>query len=65
MSGTIAVIFNKFRNIVAEIYVGESWGKGLWFARLPKYFRPIVGGAVCGGVAVFYPQTLFVGKMMI
>ena len=61
ISGVIAVVFNKLRDLFAELYVGESWGKNLPFAKLPVYLRPILGGIICGVVAVFFPQTLFVG----
>ena len=61
ISGVIAVVFNKLRDLFAELYVGESWGKNLPFAKLPVYLRPILGGVMCGVVAVFFPQTLFVG----
>ena len=61
ISGSVSVIFNKLRDFFAEIYVGESWGKTLPFAKLPVHLRPILGGIACGVVSVFFPQTLFVG----
>lgn len=61
ISGTISVVFNKLRDIFAELYVGESWGRNLPFAKLPLYIRPILGGTACGIISVFFPQTLFVG----
>jgi H+/Cl- antiporter ClcA len=61
ISGTISVVFNKLRDIFAELYVGESWGSNLPFAKLPLYIRPILGGTACGIISVFFPQTLFVG----
>lgn len=61
ISGTISVVFNKLRDIFAELYVGESWGKSLPFAKLPVYLRPVLGGTACGVISVFFPQTLFVG----
>ena len=61
ISGTISVAFNKLRDLFAELYVGETWGKNLPFASLPLYMRPILGGIACGLVSVFFPQTLFVG----
>ena len=61
ISGIIAVVFNKLRDFFAELYVGKSWGKNLPFVKLPVYSRPILGGVICGIVAVFFPQTLFVG----
>jgi H+/Cl- antiporter ClcA len=61
ISGTISVAFNKLRDLFAELYVGETWGKNLPFASLPLHMRPILGGVACGLVSVFFPQTLFVG----
>ena len=61
ISGTISVVLNKLRDIFAELYVGESWGRNLPFAKLPLYIRPILGGTACGIISVFFPQTLFVG----
>ena len=61
ISGTISVAFNKLRDLFAELYVGETWGKNLPFASLPLHMRPILGGVTCGLVSVFFPQTLFVG----
>lgn len=61
ISGTVSVIFNKLRDIFAELYIGETWGKNLPFKKLPVHLRPILGGTVCGVVSVFFPQTLFVG----
>lgn len=61
ISGTVSVIFNKLRDLFAELYLGETWGKNLPFKKLPLHLRPILGGTVCGVVSVFFPQTLFVG----
>ncbi len=42
-------------------FLGESWGNKLPFHRIPSHLRPLLGGLMCGIVAVYYPQTVFVG----
>ena len=61
VSGGIAVVFTRLRDVFTELFNGESWGKNLPIANLPRYFHPLFGGLFCGIIAVFFPQTLFVG----
>lgn len=59
LSGLISVVFNKLRDFFTTLFSGDSWAKG--YVQIPYPLRPIVGGLMCGLVAIFFPQTLFVG----
>ena len=52
ISGLIAVIFDNLKLVFKSFYKKLS---------IEKIYRPIVAGAVCGIVAIIYPQTLFNG----
>lgn len=53
ISGLISVVFTKLREVFVNIYVTKT--------NIPVYLRPLIGGLVCGLVAIYFPQTLFVG----
>ena len=55
--GAIAVTFTKLRDFFTEQFRTLS--------AVPKYLHPLFGGLLCGSVAVFYPQTLFVGYFIL
>ena len=61
VSGLISVIFNRLRDIFADLFSGTGWASSLPVGRWPRYIHPLLGGMLCGVVAVFYPQTLFAG----
>ena len=65
VSGLVSVIFNVMRDFFIELYAGKTWAKDLPFARIPPVFRPMLGGLSCGLTGVFFPQTLFVGYVML
>ena len=65
VSGLVSVIFNVMRDFFIELYAGKTWAKDLPFARIPSVFRPMLGGLSCGLTGVFFPQTLFVGYVML
>ena len=65
VSGLVSVIFNVMRDFFIELYAGKTWAKDLPFARIPPMFRPMLGGLSCGLTGVFFPQTLFVGYVML
>lgn len=61
LCGAISVAFTKLRDIFAELFAGNSWGRNFPLAKLAPAWHPLIGGIVCGIIAVFFPQTLFVG----
>ena len=61
LCGFISVLFSQVKQFYSELFSGNSWGRNLPLSSLPAHIKPLVGGLVCGLVAVFYPQTLFAG----
>ena len=62
IAGGISASFSKLRDIFKELYEGkEAWSSSLPFKDIPFHLRPILGGLACGIIAVYYPQTTFVG----
>ena len=59
--GSISVLFSKLRDFYSELFHGSRWGAAYPIASLPLHVKPLIGGALCGLVAVYYPQTLFTG----
>lgn len=55
--GAISVLFTKLRDLFTELFSSPDSA----LSRLPRHFHPIFGGLLCGVIAVFFPQTLFVG----
>ena len=53
VSGSISVTFNRLRDAFAELFDSGA------AADVPLVCRPLLGGALCGVVGVFLPQTLF------
>jgi len=61
-SGIISVVFTNLRKLFTELFDGrQSWAAALPFKNIPFNLRPLLGGIVCGMVAIYFPQTLFVG----
>ena len=67
VAGVIATTFTRSRDLFTSIFGAtntnvndENVLKGL-VARIPVYLRPMIGGLTCGLVALYYPQTVFVG----
>ena len=59
--GLISVFFSNLKEFYAEIFNGNDWADALPIAKLPSSIKPLIGGIICGFVAVFYPQTIFAG----
>ena len=59
--GVISVFFLQLKEFYGEIFKGNTWGSYLPVANLPSSIKPLVGGTICGIVAIFYPQTIFAG----
>ena len=59
VSGAVAVAFTKLRDIFSEMFRKEP------LSLVPEYYHPLFGGLLCGVLAVFYPQTLFVGYFIL
>jgi len=58
--GAVAMSFTKLRDGFIQLFEGkEEWAKTLPFKDVPINLRPMLGGLVCGVVAVYFPQTLF------
>lgn len=52
ISGLISVSFELLRDIFKSMYKR---------IKVPKVYRPLLGGLLCGIAAIYYPQTLFNG----
>lgn len=72
LCGAISVLFANMRDFFKDFFQGKqqifagdnsilNGSIGRFFADLPAHYKPLLGGLICGIVAVFYPQTLFVG----
>jgi H+/Cl- antiporter ClcA len=61
LCGAVSTVFTSLRDAFTELFAGQSWGAQYPFASLPKASHPLVGGVLCGVIAVLRPQTLFVG----
>eukprot|EP01036_Dinobryon_divergens_P032969 gene32969-42663_t len=59
VSGAIAVAFTKLRDVFAGLFRSPP------LSEVPEHLHPLFGGLLCGAVAVFYPQTLFVGYFIL
>ena len=59
--GLISIFFVKLKEFYKELFVGNTWGANFPLANLPSSVKPLIGGIICGIVAVFYPQTIFAG----
>ena len=55
ISGLISVAFTSLREWFSQLFTSEK------FSSISPALLPLLGGVVCGVIAVFFPQTLFVG----
>lgn len=55
ISGIAAFLFHR------TVVLSDSFFKGETMSSLPKGFRPVLGGFLCGLVGLFFPQILFFG----
>jgi len=66
-SGLISTIFTSLLSFFTDLFDSNTnsssqndESKSI-LKRIPVHLRPLLGGAACGLVALYYPQTVFVG----
>lgn len=60
LCGAVSVAFTKSRDFFTETFTTKVEGRPS-LSMIPRHLHPILGGALCGIISVFLPQTLFVG----
>jgi H+/Cl- antiporter ClcA len=56
----VSLTYTQAVSLAKDCFAGKVPGFGI-FARIPKPIHPIIGGAIVGSVALYYPQILGIG----
>jgi H+/Cl- antiporter ClcA len=62
LSGVVAFVVGRLSKEVSDAFAGNGpqWTQNT-VAKIPNFWKPVVGGLVCGTVGLAYPQILFFG----
>jgi H+/Cl- antiporter ClcA len=63
VSGAIAFVFSQMAKLSSAFFAGSVGPRSIrdGMRALPQPAKPIVGGALCGAVGIYFPQILFFG----
>jgi len=62
LSGLVALSFRYLCSKFEEFFAGKTKVPALNFmGRVPRFFKPVIGGALCGLTGIMFPQILFFG----
>lgn len=62
LSGLVALGFRFLLAKSEDLFKGRTRTPALNFmAGVPRFFKPVIGGAVCGLTGILFPQILFFG----